>query len=98
MSLQHLAGVHIGRTIAPEQYVIGGGQACAFLGHVVRAGSENDCKTPHYRWHCCVQRKDTDKENNSANGLPRSVALICRDSMRRRGLVELGGPGGSASA
>ena len=44
-------GVHIGRTIAPEQYVIGGGQACAFLGHVVHAGSENDCKTPHYRWH-----------------------------------------------
>jgi len=82
-SLQGLAGMRMGETIAPVNRVVGGGQACAFLGHVVHAGAESHCATcSHYRWHCYVQRKGTSKENNSANGLPRCVAALCTDSLR----------------
>mmetsp|Transcript_30808 Transcript_30808/g.74351 ORF Transcript_30808/g.74351 Transcript_30808/m.74351 type:complete len:124 (+) Transcript_30808:1168-1539(+) len=82
-SLQRLAGMREGDTITPVDRVVGGGQACAFLGHVVHAGSESQCAVAtHYRWHCYVQRKGTTKEDNSANGLPRGVAAICSDSLR----------------
>jgi len=82
-SLQRLTGMKPGKTIAPEDVVVGGGQACAFLGHVVHAGAESQCAVAtHYRWHCYVQRKGTSKENNSANGLPRGVSAICSDSLR----------------
>mmetsp|Transcript_9744 Transcript_9744/g.22755 ORF Transcript_9744/g.22755 Transcript_9744/m.22755 type:complete len:119 (+) Transcript_9744:1168-1524(+) len=51
-SLQRLAGMREGDTITPVDRVVGGGQACAFLGHVVHAGSESQCAVAtHYRWH-----------------------------------------------
>lgn len=81
--LQTLTKMKMGATIAPVNMVVGGGQACAFLGHVVHAGAESHCATcSHYRWHCYVQRKGTSKETNSANGLPRCVAALCTDSLR----------------
>lgn len=82
-SLREKAGLSIGETISPVDKVIGGGEACAFLGHVVHAGAENPwASIKHYRWHCYVQKKGTVKPSNSANGLPRGVAELCSDALR----------------
>jgi hypothetical protein len=81
-ALQQKAGMELGTTIAPVDVVVGGAQACAFLGHVVHAGAENFRNEVHYRFHCYCQLKDTGKEHNSANSLPMCVAELCSDSVR----------------
>lgn len=81
-SLQSAVGMPLGQTIDPKLLVIGKDHACAFLGHVVHAGAENIFTVANKRWHCYVQRRNTTKEPNAANGLPMSVAMLCRDSLR----------------
>ena len=81
-TLQESAGMQLGETIAPVEMVVSGGHACAFLGHVVHAGAQSPYTCPHYRWHCYVQEKGSEKDANSANGLPMCVAVLCTDSLR----------------
>jgi len=80
-SLQGRAGMELGKTIAPVDVVVGGGQACAFLGHLVHAGAENYRNVKHYRFHCYVQATE-GKEHNTANALPMCVAELCSDCVR----------------